>query len=356
LSFIHKDCKLMKFLIAGLGSVGRRHFRNLRLLGEQDIVLFRTHHATLPDDELAGFPVETDLQRALTLKPDAVIVANPTSLHLDIAIPAAEAGCTIFLEKPVSDKLNRLDDLAAAAKRSGSRILVGFQFRYHPTLQKAAELIRSGAIGKVLTAHVHWGEYLPNWHPWEDYRQSYASRADLGGGAIRTLTHPLDYLRWLVGEVDGVYSFNGHVSPLEMDVEDIAEIGLHFANGVIGGVHVNYVQRPPVHRMEIVGTEGTLRWDNADGSLHHYRMPAAFGTWSANQPAPVVEQSNLPEGFDRNAMFVEQMRHFIAVVRGEAEPACTLDDGRRALEMALAAGLANHEMKMQTILPRFGDG
>src|SRR6185503_3395637 len=106
----------MKFLIAGLGSIGRRHFRNLIALGEKDIILLRTRKATLSDDELAGYPVETDIQEALRKhKPDAVIVANPTSMHLDLAIPAAEAGCHILLEKPVSNSLERLDILQQAA-------------------------------------------------------------------------------------------------------------------------------------------------------------------------------------------------------------------------------------------------
>src|SRR6266508_1865211 len=132
----------MKFLIAGLGSIGIRHFRNLIALGEKDIVLLSTRKATLPDDELTGYPVETDLDEALEKhKPDAVIVANPTSMHLDVAIPAAQAGCHILLEKPVSHSLERLDDLQEAAQKSGSKILVGFQFRYHPTINKARELI-----------------------------------------------------------------------------------------------------------------------------------------------------------------------------------------------------------------------
>jgi Predicted dehydrogenases and related proteins len=215
----------MKFLIAGLGSIGRRHFRNLIALGEKDIILLRTRKATVPDDELAGYPVETDLQEALQQhKPDAVIVANPTSLHLDVAIPAAQAGCHILLEKPVSHSLERLDVLQKTAGKSGSKILVGFQFRYHPTLNQARELIQSNALGKILTVHAHWGEYLPQWHPWEDYRQSYAARADLGGGVIVTLTHPLDYLRYLLGDVESLWSFNGHFSPLEINVEDVAEL------------------------------------------------------------------------------------------------------------------------------------
>lgn len=328
----------MKFLIAGLGSIGRRHLRNLIALGETDIVLLRTRKATLPDDELAGYPVETDLAEALEKhRPEAVIVANPTSMHLDVAIPAARAGCHILLEKPVSHSLDRLDILQSAAQKSGGRILVGFQFRYHPTLNKARELIGAGALGKILTVHAHWGEYLPQWHPWEDYRQSYAARPELGGGVIVTLTHPLDYLRYLLGDVESLWSFNGHISPLDVNVEDVAEIGLRFANGAVGGVHVNYFQRPPVHRLEIAGTYGTLRWNNADGVLHLFRMPAPFGSFSDQPPAPVMESFPPPEGFERNQLFVAQARHFIDIVRGESEPVCTLEDGIQAVRLAQAA-------------------
>ena len=331
----------MKILIAGLGSIGRRHLRNLVALGEKDIVLYRTQKASLPDDELAGYPVETDLAAALKEhKPEAVIVSNPTALHMEVAIPAAETGCAILLEKPISNDLSRVDELRRVAGKSGSKILAGFQFRYHPTLNKARELLQSGTIGRVLTVHVHWGEYLPNWHPWEDYRLGYAARADLGGGVILTLTHPLDYLRYLIGEVESLWSFNGQVSPLEVNVEDVAEIGLKFAGGAIGGIHLNYVQRPPVHRLEIVGTDGTLRWDNADGVLHIYRMPDAFGSWHSEPGEALEEHYPLPDGFERNQLFVAQMRHFLEVASGQAAPVCTLEDGARALEMALAAKLS----------------
>ena len=328
----------MKFLIAGLGSIGRRHFRNLIALGETDIILLRTRKATLTDDELAGYPVETDIHEALKKhKPNAVIVANPTALHLDVAIPAAEAGCAILLEKPISDLLERLDTLQQAVQKSGSKILVGFQFRYHPTLNKARELIQANAIGKILTVHAHWGEYLPQWHPWEDYRQSYAARADLGGGVIRTLTHPLDYLRHLIGEVESLWSFNGHISPLELDVEDVADIGLKFSNGAIGGVHLNYVQRPPRHTLEIVGTQGTLRWDNADGVLQLQQFPAPFASYSDVPPAPVIETFSPTEGFERNQLFVSQTHHFIETAQGKSEPICSLEDGIKALHLAMSA-------------------
>jgi predicted dehydrogenase len=328
----------MKTLIAGLGSIGRRHLRNLIALGERDIILLRSQHATLPDDEFTDYPVETNLQEALNKhNPNTVVVANPTALHLDVAIPAVQAGCHILLEKPIANSMDRVNELQKAAQESGSRILVGFQFRYHPTLRKSRELIQQGALGKVLTVHVHWGEYLPQWHPWEDYRQSYAARSDLGGGVVVTLTHPLDYLRFIIGEVDSLWSFNGHISPLELDVEDIAEIGLTFANGAVGGVHLNYVQRPPVHRMEIVGTNGTLRWDSADGILHFYKVTTPFGSYLDSPPGPVIESIFPPEGFNRNQLFVSQTRHFLEIVRGESEPICTLEDGIQALQLALAA-------------------
>lgn len=314
----------MKFLIAGLGSIGRRHLRNLRALGESDILLYRTHRSTLPDEELAGFSVETDLKAALAHRPDAVIVANPTALHLDVAIPAAEVGCHILLEKPISHSLDGVDKLEAAARRSGSRILVGFQFRFHPTLRKAAEILHAGRIGRILSVRAHWGEYLPNWHPWEDFRQGYAARPDLGGGVVLTLCHPLDYLHWLIGPVESLWALTASLN-LNLPVEDTAEIGLRFVNGALGSVHLDYNQRPPVHSLEIVGSEGTLRWDNRDGILHEYR--AGEDRWETYSP---------PSGFERNVMFLEEMRHFLDVVRG-AQPLCTLEEGAYALRLALAA-------------------
>ena len=155
----------MKFLIAGLGSIGRRHLRNLIALGERDILLLRTFRSTLPDDDLAGFPVETDLQSALAHRPDAVIVANPTAHHLDVAIPAAAAGCHLLLEKPISHSLERLLDLRETVRRCGVQVLVGYQYRFHPGLQQAHRLLAEGAIGRPLSVHAHWGEYLPGWHP-----------------------------------------------------------------------------------------------------------------------------------------------------------------------------------------------
>jgi len=313
----------MKYLIAGLGSIGRRHMRNLLALGEKDIVLYRTGKSTMPEEELAGFPQEASLHEVLKKhRPDAVIVSNPTAMHLDVAIPAAEAGCAILLEKPISHSTARLDALQTAVKKSGSKILVAFQFRFHPGLVRAKRLISDGEIGRVISAHVHFGEYLPAWHPWEDYRKGYAARADMGGGVVLTQCHSLDYLPWLVGKVESVWGFTAKLSDLEVDVEDTAKIGLRFQGGALGSLHLDYNQQPPAHYFEIIGTKGSLQWNLSDGATRIYR--AVVKDW---------EVYPLSETWERNVMFMEQMKHFLQVVLGETAPSCTLEDGVRVMRL-----------------------
>ena len=312
----------MKFLIAGFGSIGRRHFRNLLALGQRDILFLRSHQSTLPDDELAEFIVETDLEAALSHQPDAVIVSNPTSLHLDVAIPAARAGCHLFLEKPVSHNLDRVDELREALAFGGGQALVGFQFRYHPGLRKIDQLLAEEQIGRPLSVRAHWGEYLPGWHPWEDYRQGYSARSDLGGGVVLTLCHPIDYLRWLLGEVHSLWAFTAQSSDLELSVEDTAEIGFRFASGVIGSLHLDYNQRPASHIMEIIGTRGTIRWNGLNGEI---LLSQGFD-WKTFNP---------PQGFERNDLFLSQMNHFLDIVQKDEIPLCGLEDGITVLEIAL---------------------
>ena len=322
----------MKLLIAGLGSIGRRHLRNLLTLGERDILLYRTHQSTLPEDELSGFPVEIDLQAALAHKPDAVIVSNPTALHLDVAILAAEEGCHLFLEKPVSHTVEGIDQLKAVVQHNQVKAFVGFQFRFHPGLKQVSRHLAEGLIGNPVSVRAHWGEYLPAWHPWEDYRQGYSARPDLGGGVVLTLCHPLDYLRWLFGEVQVLWAFTGNQGELGLQVEDTAEIGLRFANGVLGSVHLDYIQRPPAHWLEIIGTRGTIRWDYYKSSVVYSQLPDV----SEPQSTESAQLTALQISEIRNQMFLDEMRHFLGVLRDKEQPVCNLEDGVRSLELVLA--------------------
>jgi predicted dehydrogenase len=337
----------MKYLIAGFGSIGRRHFHNLLTLGERDILIYHTHHSTLPDGELAGYPVETDMRAALAYKPDAVIISNPTALHLEVAVPAAQCGCHLLIEKPISHSMARLDELKQAIEQNHNQVLVGFQFRFHPGLQQLKKLLDDGSIGEPLSACAHWGEYLPNWHPWEDYIQGYAARPELGGGVVLTLSHPLDYLRWLLGEVESLSAFTSHLG-LNMPVEDTAEISLRFTNGALGSVHLDYIQRQPSHWLEIIGTLGTLHWDNADGITRVSKVGLEDKISSAQAIFP-------PEGFERNTMFLDELHHFRAVLNGEVEPLCTLQDGIMALRLALSSLNSSHLKQIITMNDYFNE-
>jgi predicted dehydrogenase len=315
----------MKFLIAGFGSIGRRHFRNLIHLGQDDIVFLRSNRSTLPDEEIAAFPVETDLDSALARQPDAVIISNPTALHLDVAIPAAKQGCHLFIEKPISHSLTRIDELQAALVQGGGEAFVAFQFRFHPGLQMIKKLLAENSIGTPISVRAHWGEYLPDWHPWEDFRQGYSARKDLGGGVVLTLCHPLDYLRWLFGEVGELWAFTSSQSDLELEVEDTAEIGLRFKSGVIGSVFLSYVQYPADHTLEIVGTKGTIRWDNAKGAV-----------WVFYRENKDLQTYPLPPKFERNDLFLSEMTHFLAVIQENENAICDLEDGLRSLKLTRA--------------------
>lgn len=306
----------MKFLIAGFGSIGRRHLRNLLSLGEKDIILYRSNHSTLPVDEIAEFPVETNIDAAFSHKPDAVIVSNPTHLHLEVGIQAARHGCHILLEKPVSHSLARIDEFITVVDQNKIQVLVGFQWRFHPCFQQAAKLISDGTIGRPLSACTHYGDYIPNWHPWEDYRNSYAAHRNMGGGVVRTLCHPIDYIRWLMGEVESVWGVTGHVSDLDIDAEDFADLGFKHSNRAVSSIHLDYYQQPSSMRLEIIGTSGTISWDNADNILRIF-VPTT-GKWEL-YPAP--------EKFERNDMFLAEIRHFLAVAHEDAQPICTLQDG-----------------------------
>lgn len=328
----------MKFLIAGYGSIGRRHMNNLIALGEKDVLLLRSHKSTLPVSEIAEIPVETTIESALAHHPDAVIIANPTSLHLDVAIPAARAGCAILMEKPISHSMERVQELKQALREGGGGFLTGFQYRFHPGLRQVKQWLMEGRIGRVTTVKSHWGEYMPGWHPWEDYRLSYSARADLGGGVVNTLCHPFDYLRWLFGEVSQLYAHTSN-GGLNLEVEDTADVLLQFEDGLTTNVHLDYLQRPAQHDLMIIGTTGSIYWDNASGIAKYY--DTGEEKWHEVQP---------PASFERNHLFMDEMAHFLRVARKEEMPICTLEDGVTALQITEAVHRSAREGGVQELV------
>ncbi len=317
----------MKILIVGFGSIGKRHFNNLVVLGYRDFQVLTSQDLT-GIGNLAGLRVckEINLADALAKHPDVVFVCNPTALHLETALAAAGAGCHIFLEKPVSHNLDGLEKLAALAEVKQLKLQVGFQWRYHGVLKGIRSAIAEGKIGKPIAAHAHWGEWLPGWHPLEDYRKGYSARNDLGGGVLLTLCHPFDYLRWMLGEYEVVSAIGGKLSELELDTEDTALTSLRFQSGAVGLVYLDYISQPPMHTLQIIGTEGRIEWVALCGSAKIY-----------SQSGRAFETLTPGRHFERNEMFLDQTADFMDCILQDQAPACTMHDGIRALELCLAA-------------------
>ena len=313
-------------LIAGFGSIGRRHFRNLKEFGCSTFVFYRTRRGTIPDEESAAWPTVSELSEISKHSPRIAIISNPTSEHLAVAQAAVDAGCDLYLEKPVSDRLDGCEELLATVRDRKAIAMVGCQFRFHPLLAELRERMLAGDLGITLGADAEWGEYLPDWHPWEDHRSSYSARADLGGGVVLTLIHPLDYLHWLFGEVTQVQAAIRSVPALQTPAgEDWADICLRFRSAVIGRVHLDYVQRPAVHRLRVWGEKGRAELDFHAGNL----------AWEFADSRRTVQQA--PAGFERNTMFLSAMRHFLDCVASRTQPMSTLDQGVAVLKTALAA-------------------
>ena len=348
----------MKALFVGLGGVGQRHLRNLRTLRGDgvEVIAWRTRrlsralNARLEVE--AGEDVERKygvrayptLEEALAARPDVAFICNPSSLHLPAALAAARAGCHLFLEKPVSHSLDGLDDLRREVRQRKLATMVGYQLRFHPLLQRLHALLQAGAVGRVVAVQAEVGEYLPGWHPYEDYREMYAARRDLGGGVVLSQIHEMDYLYWLFGLPRRVFAVGGHLSRLEIDVEDVASITLEFAGpqGTFPAhVHEDYLQRPSSRTCKVLGDAGKIELDLRALWLRAYDRDGAL-----------AEEKTLPD-FERNQMLLDELSHFLACVEG-AKPIVDLDDGIASLRMALAArqSMETSEVVRLETLPR----
>jgi predicted dehydrogenase len=327
--------------MVGLGSIGQRHLRNVRaILGpEVEIIAYRAlRSAPVLTDKLqveSGSQLEekynvrscSKLEEALALKPTAAFICNPSSLHIPVALAAAKTGCHLFLEKPLSHSLDGIAELIAVVEEKKLVAMVGYQMRFHPCLQSVKALLDSGRIGQPLSAYSEIGAYMPGWHTYEDYRTGYAARADLGGGAVLTQIHEIDFLGWLFGPPVRVFALGGHLSGLEIDVEDVADSLLECRVGgrlVPVQLHQDYLQRPGVRRLRIVGENGVILSD-----LERLTVTLFDETGGA---ALHEEFSD----FQRNQLFIDETAHFLDCVERNVPTSIPLADGASSLATALA--------------------
>lgn len=324
----------MRVLIAGLGAIGQRHARNLRALcgSSVELTTYRTRglrhvvtesleldNTTDVEQSLGVSASYTDLDEALATRPTAVFVCTPSSQHLDIALRAAAAGCHLFVEKPVSHSLDGVTRLMTEVTRHSLVAVVGCQWRFHPCVLRLRELLAIGTLGTLRSASIDYAEYLPDWHPYEDYRESYAARAALGGGVVLTQIHDYDLAWWLFGPVTQVSATGGHLSALEIDVEDTVEASLA-ARSCPVTVRQCFAARPSRRTITVHGTRGVATLDLLAASLTV--SPSA------------VEPFAVP-AYQRNEMFRAEVSNFLACIGGSAQPIAPLADGIAVLTVAL---------------------
>lgn len=311
-------------LICGAGSVGERHAANLLRLGQKDLSFFRTRG--LPFRSLKGeFPVFKDLKQALAKKPAAAFICNPTHLHVKTALACVQAGCDVLIEKPLGHDKSGVDALRRAAAKAGRRVMVGYTLRFHPCLQRVKMWLEAGRLGMPLWARFQCGEYLPDMHPWEDYRQGYAARRAMGGGPALTFSHELDLAVWFFGPALSVASLTNAGSSLEIDTEHAVDILAKFRSGLTANIHLDFLQRPPARTIEIVGESGRLEFDYHRGRLQLYQNGRA------------AESVDVSSSFDRNQMFLEEASYFLECLDQDRDPAPGIEEAALSLDIALAA-------------------
>jgi predicted dehydrogenase len=324
----------MKYMFVGLGSIGQRHLNNLRDITQNRVIAYRSNAEKL-DEINKKYNIEsyTDIDQAFDEKPDVVFITNPTSLHMPIALKAAENNCHIFVEKPISHNLNQTDELFSIMEKNKKICFVGFNYRFHPNLIKIKQLLDEGKIGKVLFARIQAGQYLPDWHPEEDYRQGSSAKKNLGGGVILTLIHEIDYAYWLFGKIESVMAYTEKLSSLDIDVEDTASMILKTKNNAIIELHIDYLQKPATRATEITGEKGTILWD-------YFKNEVKLFQNKENKWTTYKEKS-----FERNKMYDDELKHFLKCINNEEEPKITNNDIKEVMKIVEAVKKSAEEGK-----------
>lgn len=320
----------MKVLVVGTGSIGQRHINNLRTLGVEVFAYSYRRSQAIPTNE----PKSTDIQwvddwrQALTIDGlQAVVVANRTDLHIEVALAAVEKGLAVFIEKPLSNRLENTENLLKQAQQNNTRVEAGFMLRCHPNLQWLKKQLEGKTLGSVIYARANVGQWLPDWRPNTDHRQGYGAFKASGGGVIFDLVHELDLMHWLIGHVKKVTAMTAQYDELEIETEAIAQIGLSFENNALAQVHLDYVRPDYGRNMEIVCANGVYSWDYLAGEVY----------------AQIRGQENLlvnqvPDDFVRNDLFLHHMQAFISGIENPQQPILSpLPDALDVLQIALAA-------------------
>lgn len=256
-------------MVIGLGSIGRRHLRNLAAQFPNAHLHVLRHRASPDSDAIAlGATLHSDVDAALALDIDLVVLATPSANHIDLLPRLIAKGFHLLVEKPVVAALSDCDLILKALDSAPPAIrAAGFNFRYLPSLQQARARVVSGALGRLARASLTAGLWLPDWRPDQKYTKGYSADAARGGGVELDLVHEIDVARWFFGDLALDYARGGHQSRLDIAANDTALAVLSApAGGPFVQIALDYVSRQRVRHYEVVGDAAGLEWDLA-GSL-----------------------------------------------------------------------------------------
>jgi len=319
---------MTKILVIGCGSIGRRHMRVFRELGVDFIGAadLRQDRLDQAKDEIGPDTLTLDHRAALAEGGyDAAIIAAPTYLHTPLAMDAARAGCHLFIEKPVAMDMAGLEELARLCAEKNLITYTAYCYRFIPSVERMTAILAAGTIGKPLAARLHISSYLPDWHPWEDYRDFYMAKKEQGGGALLDESHGIDLLRSLFGEVSEVDALVCNVSDLEISSDDLSVLQMRFATGLVAQAHFDLLGRSPRIGLEIIGDEGTLLWDRIDPGIRVFS--AATGEWTQE----TFDKDDTAQSYPRQA------KAFLDCLAAGTATRNDLNEGRRTLAVLRTA-------------------
>lgn len=318
-----------RILLVSLGSIGARHLRNVRyLLPDAHIVVMRRPGADASEALSSGADgVVVSLDEALAYAPHAAIVASPAPFHVKVAEALARNGVPLLVEKPLAADPVEAAALVRLCRERSVTLAVGYNLRFLPSLRAARQHIVDGTIGEVFSVRAEVGQYLPDWRRGTDYRQGVTAQARLGGGVLLELSHEIDYLLWMFGVPARVNAVGGRSGQLEGDVEDIVELTLQYDRPWrLVSVHLDMLQRRPFRRCRAVGTLGSVEWDALADSV---RLDALQGGGPDMLDGVALK--------DKNEMYIDELRDFLAAAKAGLSPTCAGADGLRALAVIDAA-------------------
>lgn len=291
-------------LVVGAGSIGERHISVLQALGFKNIVVLRSRNLPLRTVDSAKLVIVTSFQEAAIHNPWAAIICTPTSLHEEQTLEALHIGCHVLVEKPLAHTVSGLSGIKQVARTTGRLVKAAYMLPFHPLMERVGHINERAELGRLVSMFTFWGEYLPDWHPWEDYRQSYAALPELGGGAALTLSHDIDLVMNLAEKpIDKWQRMENHNSGLGIRVETGAFINIAFQGGVTAHCHLSMHERVPRRFYRFSFEEGSLEIDYLQSKMQ-VLTPGG------------VQETTLAD-FDRNDMFKKQ---WIAFCQSACQP------------------------------------